>query len=210
MKCQAVGVLEGFNRMETLRSVGFLLSRLSRMAIQECHCGERPDRHHINHKDGNKTNNIPSNLEYLTPGDNNRHANRTGLNPMKGQHNPAAILTDEQVNEIRSRFCQGESRLALVAAFGMSKTEVYDILRGRIWTHLDVDLLRRAKVEHHKRPAGGHLSDVQVTEIRKLLQIPPPRSLTLIARMFDVTPTAIASIRDGKNHSKTANGTGGT
>ena len=41
--------------------------------------GRRPPNHEINHKDGCKTNNHVSNLEYVIPSDNIRHAFETGL-----------------------------------------------------------------------------------------------------------------------------------
>lgn len=41
--------------------------------------GRRPPNHEINHKDGCKTNNHVSNLEYVIPSENIRHAFKTGL-----------------------------------------------------------------------------------------------------------------------------------
>ena len=41
--------------------------------------GERPKDYVINHKDGVKTNNRPSNLEYVTVAENIRHSIETGL-----------------------------------------------------------------------------------------------------------------------------------
>lgn len=49
--------------------------------VAELVYGQRPEGYHINHKDGVKTNNHPSNLEYCTPKENAQHAVRTGLTP---------------------------------------------------------------------------------------------------------------------------------
>jgi len=47
--------------------------------VAKCYLGEQPSGICVNHKDGVKANNHPSNLEYVTIAENVRHAVRMGL-----------------------------------------------------------------------------------------------------------------------------------
>jgi hypothetical protein len=72
----------------------------------------------VNHINGNKHDNSLQNLEYLSRGDNHRHAFRTGLREPVGRK-----LTDDQVGQILE--LQGTAPASDIARqFGISRTTV--------------------------------------------------------------------------------------
>lgn len=67
--------------------------------------GECPDGMEVNHIDGDKANNTPSNLEYVTRGENMQHAHDIGLLPTpRGESSPWAKLTDDQVESLCAEY----------------------------------------------------------------------------------------------------------
>src|SRR5262249_50848019 len=86
-------------------------------------------------RDGVKTNNVPSNLEWVTQGENIAHAFRTGLRAppdFNGEKNPRARLTIQQVAEIRAAAGK-ESQKALAHRFGVAKSTIQWVIKGRNW-----------------------------------------------------------------------------
>jgi hypothetical protein len=53
--------------------------------VAETFIGKKPFGSQVNHKDGNKGNNTPENLEYISQKENLRHAFRTGLMKNSGR-----------------------------------------------------------------------------------------------------------------------------
>jgi hypothetical protein len=79
----------------------------------------------VNHKNGNKHDNALDNLEYLSRGDNHRHAYRTRLREPVGRR-----LNEEQVREIVS--LRGVVAQAVIARrFGVSRAAVSLIQNGK-------------------------------------------------------------------------------
>jgi len=69
----------------TLVKDGKPTSRYLHEMVAAAFIGERPPDHQINHIDGKKENIHPSNLEYCTISENNKHAFRIGLNKPRDQ-----------------------------------------------------------------------------------------------------------------------------
>jgi hypothetical protein len=72
----------------------------------------------VNHKNGNKDDNSLANLEYLTRGENHRHAYRTKLRAPVGKK-----LTDEQVIQI-SEMKGAASQTTIAKRFGVCRQTV--------------------------------------------------------------------------------------
>ena len=83
----------------------------------------------VNHKDGDKTNNLPPNLEWMTLAENTSHQWETGLVNIRGQRHPSAKLTDAQSLEIAARNI--ESPTLLAREYGVSVSMIYKIRQGR-------------------------------------------------------------------------------
>lgn len=96
----------------------------------------------INHIDGNKQNNRPSNLEYCTRSYNCKHSFDLGLQkPKKGELNGMAKLTEKDVLDIREHAKNSGrfyGRKELAEKYGVSEGHIKDIISKRrgVWSHI--------------------------------------------------------------------------
>ena len=118
--------------------------------IAESTMGVRPDGYHVHHKDGNKTNNDPSNLEYVQV---SKHLSKHGaenyakqdhtlrLSKLKealksrrsyrGMGNPRAKLGDGDWDLIREMADEKIPAKEIASIFGISVNYVYELHSGR-------------------------------------------------------------------------------
>lgn len=117
-----------------IRAGGYVAVTLFRKDIPIHHLvcesfnGTRPHGYQTNHKDGDKRNNAAQNLEWVTAGQNRKHAMETGLQKTnKGQR--WEKLDREQVLEIRKLKKGGMSGTKIAKKFRVSHSTVARIIK---------------------------------------------------------------------------------
>lgn len=114
--------------------------------LAEAFIGARPEGMTVNHIDGNKRNNTPKNLEYLSQRDNVRHAIRIGLwtagrrgGPGRGKpgmnkgHKFNRVLNDQQVEAIKELRRRGVTQQFLARWFETPRSTIWGIQAGRLY-----------------------------------------------------------------------------
>lgn len=123
---------------------GYPCVRMTKARVRKCKLvhalvaaafiGPRPTGLTVNHKNAVRTDNRVENLEYLTQGDNMRHAASLGLIP-RGERCHFSSLTEAQVVSIRERM-GSTTQANLAAEFTCSQATISDIKRRKSWKHI--------------------------------------------------------------------------
>lgn len=106
--------------------------------VAEAFIGSRPQGYTVNHKDADRTNNLVSNLEWVTQSRNVKHAYELGLRDARGEGNGKAKLTEQDVIVLR-RQAKGAPRgffAEQARRLGVSDRAVSNAVSGRTWSHV--------------------------------------------------------------------------
>lgn len=89
----------------------------------------------VNHKDGNKLNNLASNLEWATSSEQMTHAHENKLVALvTGERNKFSRLTDEQAKEILDN--PQIRNIEFARRFNIDRSAISKLRSGKHWKHL--------------------------------------------------------------------------
>lgn len=92
----------------------------------------------VNHKNGIKSDNRLSNLEYVTRSENQKHAYAIGLKiPQKGTQVGTSKLKEIDIFAIMALLANGLSGAYIARKFKVSRNLIYYIQKRKLWRHLN-------------------------------------------------------------------------
>jgi hypothetical protein len=130
---------KGYPTVHLIRDDGSKTTPVVHRLVTAAFLGPCPTGKEVNHKDGDKTNNALSNLEYVSASENLTHSYRVlgrKAAPKYGSAYALSKLKEEQVLEIVERLKGGETQQSLAYYFGVTQTLISTIKLGKSWSHL--------------------------------------------------------------------------
>lgn len=117
--------------------VGDLTQDLAPLICEAFHGIKPSEKHQAAHRDGDKANNRPDNLAWLTQEENYQDQVRHGTD-RKGERSGHAKLTKAKVLAIRRAVARGVrgTQRRFARRLGVSETTVSRIILGRTWSHV--------------------------------------------------------------------------
>lgn len=131
--------LFGYLRVHLTDGCGNCRSRYIHRLVALAFLERLDGKPHVNHKDFNPKNSRADNLEWVTPMENvtySKLAGRLRGASQPGIMNPRAILSEDDVREIRRLISSGTAGAQIAKQFKMSRETIYHIKHRRQWANV--------------------------------------------------------------------------
>lgn len=125
----------GYEKVPLMRDGHRYYELVHRLVCAAFH-GDVPTGYYCRHKDNNRRNNLPSNLEWGTPQDNSADKLRHGTQSF-GENHPSAKLTQEQAREIRRRYRGRGDLTRLAEEYRVSQWVIASVIKNRTYLERD-------------------------------------------------------------------------
>jgi hypothetical protein len=125
----------------SLRVDGKTIRETVHRLVAAIHCDGYQPKFVVNHKNGDRTDNRATNLEWISNDANLRHAQdvlgiRVPHLDQNGERNHAATLTEQDVISIKTLRAEGLLQREIALRFGVQQNTISRILSGKRWSHL--------------------------------------------------------------------------
>ena len=149
----------------------------------------------VNHIDGNKKNNKPSNLEWATRSENIKHSYSIGLSTQKLQRNNFSKVTPESMKEIARMYVNGEAIERIGKSIGVSGSCVALAISGGWLSVLSEDEAGAVLAERAHRSLISFAFKKRVIAAKKMLRSGAIRER--VAKEFGISKTHTHRIAAG-------------
>lgn len=172
--------------------------------VASAFCDNPLNKPHINHKNGLKTDNNSSNLEWVTASENALHALSLGLfQPSAGENSKAAKITAKQANYVREQILNDIPLNEISASTNIPLNIVSSIRLGKTWVTASTPEIVQ-KCREYKKPRSlyhsiKHSEDFVLSIISRLLA---GESVSSIARSLKLQRRYVSLINNGQTRTE--------
>jgi predicted XRE-type DNA-binding protein len=131
-------IVKGYLQVGLFNGSGVQKKYLVHRLVAKAFLGNLEQKPHVNHKDGVKSNNLFSNLEWCTASENVQHAYDNGLAKGKlGEKSHLSKLTEIEAKKIKNLLAKKTlTHLQISKLFGVSKSAISHISAGNNWSKI--------------------------------------------------------------------------